>query len=53
LIYIKAASRRAAIHLAGNPEQKRRMGFLTVLVLRKMRSGVEQRRLQADEENDG
>jgi len=32
-----------------SPEQKRRMAFLTVLVLREMRSAVEQRRLQADD----
>jgi hypothetical protein len=36
-----------------NPDQKRRMAFLTIFVLREMRSGVEQRRLQADEEDEG
>jgi hypothetical protein len=36
-----------------NPDQKRRMGLLTIFVLREMRNGVEQRRLQADEDDDG
>jgi hypothetical protein len=35
-----------------SPEQKRRMGALTILVLREMRDAVEQRRLQA-EDDDG
>lgn len=30
-----------------SPDQKRRLGFLTIFVLREMRSGREQRRLQA------
>ena len=36
-----------------NPDQKRRMGLLTIFVLREMRNGVEQRRLQADEDDEG
>jgi hypothetical protein len=36
-----------------NPDQKRRMAFLTIFVLREMRNGVEQRRLQADEDDEG
>jgi Spy/CpxP family protein refolding chaperone len=36
-----------------NPEQKRRMGALTVTVLREMRDAVEQRRLQSEDDNDG
>jgi LTXXQ motif family protein len=32
-------------------EQKRRMGFLTMLVLSEMRNAVEQRRLQEDDED--
>jgi hypothetical protein len=36
-----------------NPDQKRRMAFLTIFVLREMRNGVEQRRLQAEEEDEG
>jgi LTXXQ motif family protein len=35
-----------------NPDQKRRMAFLTIFVLREMRNGVEQRRLQSDEDGD-
>ncbi len=35
------------------PEQKRRMAFLMVLVVREMRSAVEQRRVQSAEEDDG
>ena len=34
------------------PDQKRRMAFLTVLVLREMRNAVEQRRVRAEEEED-
>jgi hypothetical protein len=33
-----------------NPDQKRRMAFLTIFVLREMRDAVEQRRLDDDEE---
>jgi hypothetical protein len=36
-----------------NPDQKRRMALLTIFVLREMRNGVEQRRLQAEEEDEG
>jgi hypothetical protein len=32
-----------------SPDQKRRMAFLTILVLREMRTGLEQRRLQSDD----
>ena len=35
------------------PDQKRRMAFLMVLVVREMRSAVEQRRVQSAEEDDG
>jgi hypothetical protein len=35
-----------------NPDQKRRMGALTITVLREMRDAVEQRRLQT-EDDDG
>jgi hypothetical protein len=35
------------------PDQKRRMAFLTVLVVREMRSTVEQRRVQSADEDDG
>ncbi len=35
------------------PDQKRRMAFLMVLVVREMRSAVEQRRIQSAEEDDG
>jgi hypothetical protein len=34
------------------PEQKQRMGLLTVLVLRDLRNRVEQRRLQASDDDD-
>ena len=34
------------------PEQKRRMAFLTILVLREMRNAVEQRRVRAGDEED-
>jgi hypothetical protein len=30
-----------------NPDQKRRMGYLAVFVLREMRNGVEQRHVQS------
>ena len=33
--------------------RSRRMAFLTIFVLRDMRNGVEQRRLQADEDDEG
>jgi len=36
-----------------NPDQKRRMAFLTIFVLREMRNGLEQRRLQDEEEDEG
>ena len=36
-----------------NPEQKRRMGALTITVLREMRDAVEQRRLQSEQDDDG
>ena len=35
-----------------NPDQKRRMAFLTIFVLREMRNGVEQRRLQSEEDGE-
>jgi hypothetical protein len=35
-----------------NADQKRRMGRLSMVVLREMRSGVEQRRLQSEEDDD-
>jgi len=35
-----------------NADQKRRMGLLTMVVLREMRSGVEQRRLQSEEDDE-
>jgi hypothetical protein len=35
-----------------NADQKRRMGLLTLVVLRDMRSGVEQRRLQSEEDDE-
>ena len=35
------------------PDQKRRMGVLSIFVIRELRNGVEQRRLQAEEEDDG
>ena len=34
------------------PDQKRRMGFLAMVVLRDLRDGVEQRRMEAAEERD-
>jgi hypothetical protein len=34
-----------------NPDQKRRMAALTIYVLREMRSGAEQRRLQSEEDD--
>jgi hypothetical protein len=34
------------------PDQKRRMAFLMILVVREMRSAVEQRRIQSAEEDD-
>jgi hypothetical protein len=34
------------------PDQKRRMAFLTILVLREMRNAVEQRRVRAEDEDD-
>jgi hypothetical protein len=34
------------------PDQKRRMAFLTILVLREMRNAVEQRRVRAEDEED-
>jgi hypothetical protein len=36
-----------------NPEQKRRMGALTIIVLREARDAVEQRRLQSEDDDDG
>ena len=36
-----------------NPEQKRRMGALTLIVLREARDAVEQRRLGSDDDDDG
>ena len=36
-----------------NPDQKRRMAFLTMYVLREMRNGAEQRRLQSDDDDQG
>jgi hypothetical protein len=35
------------------PDQKRRMAFLTVYVLREMRNGLEQRRLQSEDDDHG
>ena len=35
-----------------NPEQKRRMGALTLIVLREARDAVEQRRLQSEDDDD-
>jgi hypothetical protein len=35
-----------------NPDQRRRMALLTIFVLREMRNGMEQRRVQADEDED-
>ena len=36
-----------------NPEQKRRMGALTLTVLREVRDAVEQRRLQSEDDDGG
>jgi hypothetical protein len=36
-----------------NPEQKRRMGALTITVLREMRDAVEQHRVQSEDDDDG
>jgi hypothetical protein len=36
-----------------NPEQKRRMGALTLIVLREARDAVEQRRLGSEDDDDG
>jgi hypothetical protein len=36
-----------------SPEQKRRMAALTIFVLREMRNGLEQRRLQSEEDEQG
>jgi LTXXQ motif family protein len=36
-----------------NPDQKRRMAFLTILVLGEMRNGVEQRLLQSEDDDEG
>jgi hypothetical protein len=35
-----------------SPEQKRRMAFLTMIVLRELRSAVEDHRMQSDDEED-
>jgi hypothetical protein len=35
-----------------SPEQKRRMAFLTIFVLREMRNAAEQRRLQSEDDDD-
>ena len=36
-----------------SPEQKRRMAALTIFVFREMRNGLEQRRLQSEDEDQG
>ena len=35
-----------------SPDQKRRMGLLTIVALREMRDAVEQRRLRSDDDDD-
>jgi LTXXQ motif family protein len=35
------------------PDQKRRMAFLTVFVIREMRNAVEQRRVQSEDDDEG
>jgi hypothetical protein len=44
----KLADAWAPLYPTLNPEQKRRMAALTILVLREMRNGLEQRRLQSE-----
>jgi hypothetical protein len=36
-----------------SPDQRRRMGFLAVYVLRELRDGLEQRRLRFEEDDQG
>jgi LTXXQ motif family protein len=36
-----------------SPDQKRRMGFLTIIVLREMRDAVEQRRMRSEDDDEG
>ena len=36
-----------------SPDQRRRMGHLAVFVFREMRNGLEQRRMQSDDDDQG
>jgi hypothetical protein len=49
----KLADAWAPLYPTLSPEQKRRMAALTIFVLREMRNGLEQRRLQSEEEDEG
>jgi LTXXQ motif family protein len=49
----KLADAWAPLYPTLSPEQKRRMTALTIFVLREMRSGLEQRRLQSEDEVEG
>jgi hypothetical protein len=49
----KFADAWAPLYPTLSPEQKRRMAALTIFVIREMRDGLEQRRLQSEEEDEG
>ena len=49
----KLADAWQPLYQALNPDQRRRMGFLAVYVLREMRDGLEQRRLRFEEDDQG
>jgi hypothetical protein len=48
----KLATAWQPLYQTMTPDQKRRLGFVAVYVLRELRDGVEQRRIQAAEERD-
>jgi len=49
----KLADAWAPLYPTLSPEQKRRMPALTIFVLREMRNGLEQRRLQSEDDDEG
>jgi LTXXQ motif family protein len=49
----KLADAWAPLYPTLSPEQKRRMAALTIFVLREMRNGLEQRRLQSEDDDQG
>jgi hypothetical protein len=49
----KLADAWAPLYPSLSPEQKRRMSALTIFVLREMRNGLEQRRLQSEDDDQG